>query len=112
MQKKGYSKHKKQIIKQRDGNKCFFNELGMCESGEELTVAHIFIWKKDYGKPVEENGIAICRDCHDKLDFGLGITKEEQIKRLRLCEMYLTLYYFREITNEELTFGHQKRKVR
>ena len=105
MKNKGYNEHQRKEIKQRDGYKCFFENVGICESGEELTIGHIFVWRKDGGKPVKENGVCICRKCHDKMDFGLGVTIEQQKRMLRYVQMYLTFFYFREITNEEVTIG-------
>jgi len=94
---KSYSLATKVVIKKRDNFKCFF-----CETTKKLTIAHIFVPKKDGGKPVEENGMIICRGCHDALDFGTGVTVEQQIKMLRLCEIYLTFTYMREIKSEDV----------
>ena len=102
---KAYSVDTKLVIKQRDGFKCFF-----CDSIEDLTIAHIFVPKRDGGKPVEENGMCICRKCHDKMDFGIGCSIQEQIRMLELCKMYLMFYYQKEFTEEELTLeGNQKK---
>lgn len=92
-------------IKERDNYQCFF-----CRSTEYLTIAHIFVTKKEGGKAVEENGMCICRKCHDKLDFGMNCSEELQKKMQRLCEMYLTLYYMREINKEELTLPKVKKE--
>jgi predicted restriction endonuclease len=102
MSGKPYSKETKQKIKEREEHECFFKNANMCLDGNDLTVAHIFIWKKDNGKPVEKNGMCICRKCHDALDFGIGVSTEQQIKMLRLCQMYLTLFYMEEIKEEEV----------
>lgn len=96
---RAYSDATKVEIKQRDGCKCFF-----CDSKNDLTIAHIFVARRDGGKPVPENGMCICRKCHDKLDFGIGCTPDQQKIMQCQCERYLTLLYMRELTKEELTF--------
>ena len=90
--------HLKKKIRDRDGNRCI-----NCDSIENLTIAHTFKWKSKGGLAVEFNGITLCRTCHDKMDFRINCTIEEQIKILKICRMYLTLFYNREITDEEVT---------
>lgn len=101
MKKKSYSKIVKRIIKNRDGNECFF-----CKGTQNLTVAHIFTWRKDGGLPIVENGMTLCRKCHDKMDFGIGCTKKEQIKMLEICKMYLSFSYM--IWEEEMKYEKNK----
>jgi hypothetical protein len=76
-----FSTQLRKKVRNRDGNHCFF-----CNSLENLTVAHIFLEKRNGGKAVEENGMCICRRCHDELDFCKNITKEEQLRMLRYCK--------------------------
>jgi predicted restriction endonuclease len=96
-------KEEKAIIRQREEYKCFF-----CESKTNLTAAHIFVWKKDGGKCTQENLMCLCRECHDKMDFCKGITREEQIRMLRQCMAYLTFYYCDYDTQREIP----KRKLK
>lgn len=98
-----YSESRRKRIIKRDDRKCFF-----CGSKKDLTIAHIFVWKKDGGKPVDENGLTACRECHDKLDFCKGISKLEQYRMLRLAQMYLTFYYMKEITDEDVSVKNLK----
>ena len=86
----------KKEIRQRDKH-CFF-----CESKTNLTSAHIFVWKKDGGKATKENLMCLCRKCHDKMDFGIGITKEEQKRMLQQCYAYLVFTYCEYNKQEEL----------
>lgn len=102
---KGFSKEQKYLIKKRDNNECFF-----CENKKNLTVAHIFVWRKDGGKPVEENGLTLCEECHQQMDFGIGITVEQQIDMLKQCKQYLLLYYKKEIKEENLKILSKKRR--
>ena len=89
-------REEKLIVRQRDKH-CFF-----CETENNLTFAHIFYWKKDGGKATKENGICLCRECHDKMDFGKGISKEEQLRMLRQCYAYLVFTYCEYDKQEEL----------
>lgn len=102
-----FSSFTKELIKDREENKCFF-----CDSKKNLTIAHIFAWKRDNGLPVLENGMCICRKCHNKMDFGMECTREEQIKMLRLCEMYLILTYMKELNPQELTGNNVRQKTK
>ncbi len=101
-------KEQRQFVKQREKRKCFF-----CESKKDLTYAHIFVWVKDGGSSRKENGVCICRECHDKMDFGKGVSKQEQIRMLRQCQSYLVFLYCsyekqREIPEYILRKGKKK----
>ena len=78
----------KERVRKRENNKCFF-----CNTKKNLTFAHIFVWNRDGGKVVEENGVCICRECHDKMDFQKGCTELEQLRMQRQCYAYLTFMY-------------------
>lgn len=71
-------------IKDRDGNCCFF-----CLREDTLTVAHIFIANRDKGPAVMWNGLTLCRECHDKLDFCINNSPQCQKRMLELCKLYL-----------------------
>lgn len=102
-----YSPAMKKQIKKRDQNMCFF-----CDAKKNLTIAHIFVPRRDNGIPNLLNGMCICRKCHDKLDFGIGCTIEEQIEMLKICKAYLMLGYNRVITEQELTLQKVKKRCR
>jgi 5-methylcytosine-specific restriction endonuclease McrA len=89
-------KEEKLIVRQRDKH-CFF-----CEATSNLTAAHIFYWKKDKGKATKENLMCLCRECHDKMDFGKGIDKQQQLRMLRQCYAYLTFIYCEYGQQEEI----------
>ena len=90
-------KEEKAIIRKRDNHKCFF-----CESKTNLTAAHIFYWAKDNGKATQENLMCLCRECHDKMDFGKGVDRDTQLRMLRQCYAYLTFYYCYNENQEEI----------
>lgn len=107
MKNKGFSQNTKEKVRQRDNHKCFF-----CDGKENLTIGHIFSWRCENGMPVEKNGMTICRKCHDKLDFGIGVSRQEQIKMLRLCEIYLIFLYMEELDKDKLTYGGKQKAKR
>jgi hypothetical protein len=99
-------KEEKQIVRERENNKCFF-----CEGTYNLTAAHIFYWKKDNGKATKENLICLCRECHNKMDFGIGCTREEQILMLRRCYAYLVFMYCYNENQEEVMHEIPRKKL-
>jgi 5-methylcytosine-specific restriction endonuclease McrA len=99
-------KEEKLIVRNRENHKCFF-----CDSKTNLTFAHIFYWKKDGGKETKENGVCLCRECHNKMDFQIGCTREEQILMLRRCYAYLVFYYCYNENQEEIMHGIPRKKL-
>ena len=110
---KQYKSSNKQEAFERDNCQCFFcNNFALKDdrvlSQEDmhdkrtLTMAHIFVWKKDGGKFVAINEVTLCRYHHNMMDFGVNCTREQQIMMLRMCQMYLTLTYMREIKNADV----------
>lgn len=97
-------KEEKELVRQREHNKCFF-----CESKANLTAAHIFYWKKDNGKATKENLMCICRECHNKLDFGIGVDRDTQLRMLRQCYAYLTFTYCEYDKQEEIPIRRIKK---
>lgn len=90
-------KEEKMIVRQREGNQCFF-----CLSENELTFAHIFVWKKDGGKAIKYNGICLCRKCHNMLDFQVDCDKQLSVNLLELAKLYLLTTYKKEIDSQNI----------
>lgn len=97
-------KEERYLVRERENFKCFF-----CDSTNKLTFAHIFYWKKDNGKATKENGVCLCRECHNKMDFGIGVDELEQLRMLRQCYAYLTFIYCSYETQKEIPIKRLKK---
>lgn len=77
-----FTKAVKAAVFERDGGRCV-----LCGSNQGVPNAH-FIPRSQGGLGVEENGLTLCLDCHNRYDNGSG--REETEARL---EEYLKSKY-------------------
>jgi hypothetical protein len=86
----------KNIVHHREHEHCL-----ICHTRRDLTVAHIWIPRRDKGLGIEYNGVLLCETCHRILDFPQAKEMEYAEWLDYITKMYLMNYYGK--TKQELT---------